>query len=41
MIIFHLAEVLISFFMVTSSRLIVNFIERKRKGKVQSPNIEI
>jgi len=40
MIIFHLAEVLISFFMVTSSRLIVNFIERKRKGKVRVDSME-
>jgi len=31
-IIFHVIELLLSYFMVTSSRLIVNFIERKRKG---------
>ena len=31
-IIFHVLKLLISYFMVTSSRLIVNFIERKRKG---------
>jgi hypothetical protein len=41
LIIFQLVKVLISFFMVTSSRLIVNFIERKRKGKVQPPVTEI
>jgi hypothetical protein len=40
-IIFHLVEVFISFFMITSSRLIVNFIERKRKGKVQIPGTEV
>ncbi len=39
-IILHLVEILISFFMVTSSRLIVNFIERKRKGKVQVKSME-
>jgi hypothetical protein len=34
-ILFHLAELFISFFMITSSRLIVNFIELKRKDKVK------
>jgi hypothetical protein len=33
-IILNLAKVLISLFMLTSSRLIVNFIERKRKGSI-------
>jgi len=33
-IIFYVAKVFISFFMMTSSRLIVNFIERKRRGKI-------
>ena len=37
-IITELVKVLISFFMMTSSRLIVNFIERKRKGKVKMEN---
>ncbi|MDB4901961.1 MAG: hypothetical protein JWQ63_1242 [Mucilaginibacter sp.] len=36
LIIIHLVKVLIGFFMVTSNRLIVNFIERKRKGKVKT-----
>ena len=31
-IIFNAAKLLISYFMITSSRLIVNFIERKRRG---------
>jgi hypothetical protein len=35
-IIIQLVKLLISIFMVTSSRLIVNFIERKRKGKLQT-----
>jgi hypothetical protein len=39
-VILQLVKVLVSFFMVTSSRLIVNFIERKRKGKVKVESIE-
>jgi len=39
-VIFQLVKVLISFFMITSSRLIVNFIERKRKGKVNPPETD-
>jgi len=35
-IILNLVKVFISFFMITSSRFIVNFIERKRKGKVKT-----
>jgi len=38
-IIFNLLNVIISFFMVTSSRLIVNFIERKRKDKVPAAGV--
>lgn len=41
LIIFQLVKVLISFFMVTSSRLIVNFIEHKRKGKAHVPGTEV
>jgi hypothetical protein len=37
-LIFNLLSVFISFFMVTSSRLIVNFIERKRKGTAKTDN---
>jgi hypothetical protein len=33
-IVFYLVKVFLSFFMITSSRLIVNFIERKRRGKI-------
>jgi hypothetical protein len=40
LIIINLIKVLIGFFMVTSSRLIVNFIERKRKGKLQTGTTE-
>jgi hypothetical protein len=39
-IVLQLIKVLISFFMITSSRLILNFIERKRKGKVKVESIE-
>ena len=40
-IIFRVVKVLISYFMMTSSRLIVNFIERKRKNKLQTENPEV
>jgi hypothetical protein len=40
MIVFNLAKVFISYFMMTSSRLIVNFIEHKRKGKVKVEEIK-
>ena len=33
-IIFYIVKLLVGFFMMTSSRLVVNFIERKRKGPV-------
>jgi hypothetical protein len=39
-IIFALIKVFISFFMITGSRLIVNFIERKRRGKTAPVVIE-
>jgi len=37
-IIFNLVKMLVSFFMMSSSRLIVNFIEHKRKGKIKIEN---
>jgi len=40
MIIFNLVKVFISFFMITSPRLIVNFIERKRRGKTKATEAE-
>lgn len=40
-IFFDLIKVFISFFMITSSRLIVNFIERKRKVKVKKEKNEL
>jgi len=39
-IIFSLVKVFISFFMITSPRLIVNFIERKRRGKTKIAEAE-
>ena len=36
LLILDLVKVLISFFMVTSSRLITNYVERRRKGKVKA-----
>jgi len=40
LIVLQLIKVLISFFMVSSSRLIINFIERKRKRKVQVESMQ-
>jgi hypothetical protein len=40
-IIANLVKVLISYFMISSSRLIVNFIERKRKGKIKTDDVPL